>query len=129
LDAQIRRLSAEKEAAMDAQDFETAANLRDQVVRFMQRKKAVFREWAMNHPINVAWLSNEAVLTSLAQGINDQRRWDDLPLLADALEKAGCTDLEILDHCCRGVEHSTHCWVVDLVLNSNPPPNVSIDVR
>jgi hypothetical protein len=36
----------------------------------------------------------------------------------DLVSATGCTDQEILDHCRRPVEHSTHCWVVDLVLGN-----------
>jgi hypothetical protein len=38
-----------------------------------------------------------------------------LPVLADALEDAGCTEQVILDHCRQGREHVRGCWVVDLV--------------
>jgi eukaryotic-like serine/threonine-protein kinase len=35
---------------------------------------------------------------------------------ADALEEAGCTDLEILYHCRQSGEHARNCWVLDLLL-------------
>jgi hypothetical protein len=38
------------------------------------------------------------------------------PILADALEEAGCTKDEILNHCRLAGEHVLGCWVVDLVL-------------
>jgi hypothetical protein len=38
------------------------------------------------------------------------------PILADALEEAGCTNPEILEHCRTQGEHVRGCWVVDLVL-------------
>jgi hypothetical protein len=40
-----------------------------------------------------------------------------LPILADALEEAGCTDPEILGHCRGEEEHVRGCWVVDLILD------------
>lgn len=41
-----------------------------------------------------------------------------LPILADALQDAGCEDDGILDHC-RGVcPHTVHCWVPDLLLDA-----------
>jgi hypothetical protein len=40
----------------------------------------------------------------------------DLPILADALEDAGCADPELLDHCRAGGKHVRGCWVLDLML-------------
>jgi hypothetical protein len=39
-----------------------------------------------------------------------------LPILADALEDAGCTDTDILDHCRGEGPHVRGCWVMDLIL-------------
>src|SRR6185437_6183983 len=48
----------------------------------------------------------------LAQAIEDQDRSQDLPILADALEEAGCTDPDILGHLRRqGAVHVRGCWV------------------
>jgi hypothetical protein len=52
---------------------------------------------------------------TLAGGIYEERVFNRLPYLADALEEAGCTDRTILDHCRDGGEHWRGCWVVDLV--------------
>jgi len=58
-----------------------------------------------------AWLTSTVV--ALAQGIYDGRAFDRLPILADALQDAGCVDARVLDHC-RGQEpHARGCWVVD----------------
>jgi hypothetical protein len=54
----------------------------------------------------------------LAQVIYEERRFEDLPILADALEEAGCSDQKILSHCRQqGQVHVRGCWVVDLLLN------------
>jgi hypothetical protein len=39
-----------------------------------------------------------------------------MPVLADALQEAGCEDDEVLAHCRAGGPHARGCWVVDLVL-------------
>jgi hypothetical protein len=63
------------------------------------------------------WLTwNGGTVPKLAQAIYDQRRFQDLPILADALEEAGCTNADILNHCRQPGEHVRGCWVVDLVL-------------
>ncbi len=64
--------------------------------------------------VDTTWRTPPVV--ALATSIYDDRSFDDLPVLADALEEAGCTDPAILDHL-RGPEpHVRGCWVVDLLL-------------
>lgn len=58
---------------------------------------------------------NESVVPRLAQAIYDERAFDRLPILADALEDAGCTDADILQHCRQAGEHCRGCWAVDLL--------------
>jgi hypothetical protein len=67
--------------------------------------------------VQPAWLSwNEGTLPRLARGIYDDRAFDRLGILADALEDAGCTDAVILGHCREPGEHVRGCWLVDLLL-------------
>jgi hypothetical protein len=61
-----------------------------------------------------SWLT--PTVTSLATAIYEERAFDRLPILADALEDAGCTHAYILSHCRSGGEHARGCWVVDLLL-------------
>jgi hypothetical protein len=61
-----------------------------------------------------AWRTSTAV--ALATQMYESRDFSPMPILADALQDAGCTN-DILDHCRDA--HATHvrgCWVVDLVL-------------
>ena len=39
-----------------------------------------------------------------------------MPILADALQDAGCDDEAVLAHCRGAGPHVRGCWVVDLVL-------------
>jgi hypothetical protein len=67
--------------------------------------------------INAAWLAwNDGTVVKMAQSIYDERAFDRLPILADALEEAGCHDPEILGHCRQPGEHVRGCWIVDLIL-------------
>jgi hypothetical protein len=67
--------------------------------------------------IDPAWLSwNGGTVCQLAQAIYEERAFDRLPVLADALEDTGCTDQHILAHCRSGGEHVRGCWVIDLLL-------------
>jgi hypothetical protein len=68
--------------------------------------------------LNPAWLTgNDCTVKKIAQAIYDERAFDRLPILADALEESGCTDTDILNHCRQPGEHARGCWVVDLILN------------
>jgi hypothetical protein len=64
--------------------------------------------------VDRAWLTPTVV--SLARTVDDERAFDRLPILADALEDAGCTDAAILGHCRGPGPHVRGCWVVDLIL-------------
>jgi hypothetical protein len=57
-----------------------------------------------------------ADVLGLGRAIYDDRAFDRLPLLADALMDAGCDHDDILAHCRSDGPHVRGCWVVDLVL-------------
>jgi hypothetical protein len=59
---------------------------------------------------------NNSLLARLAQPIYDCWAFERLPILADALEEAGCTDPEILGHCRQSGEHVRGCWLIDILL-------------
>jgi hypothetical protein len=65
-------------------------------------------------PYWLAW--NDGTLPNLAQAIYQERAFDRLPILADALEDAGCSDPQFLAHCRGPGPHVRGCWVVDLLL-------------
>jgi hypothetical protein len=52
----------------------------------------------------------------LARTLYQDRRWEDLPLLADVLEESGCEDPDVLAHCRGPGPHAAGCWVCDAVL-------------
>ena len=61
-----------------------------------------------------AWLTSTS--RGIAHSIYDDRAFDRLPILADALQDAGCENDDILSHCRGAGPHVRGCWVVDLVL-------------
>jgi hypothetical protein len=61
----------------------------------------------------LAW--NDETIRRLAQSIYDTRAFEQMPVLADALEEAGCTDGAILEHCRGPGPHARGCWVMDLL--------------
>jgi hypothetical protein len=72
------------------------------------RPKYVTRDW-------FRW--NGGTATILARQMYNSREFSAMPILADALQDAGCDNDDILSHC-RDTQlaHVRGCWVVDLVL-------------
>jgi hypothetical protein len=64
--------------------------------------------------LDPSWLTPTVV--ALAEGIGADRAFDRLPILADALEDAGCADRAVLDHCRSPGPHVRGCWALDLLL-------------
>jgi hypothetical protein len=65
-------------------------------------------------PAVLAW--DVGTVGRIAEGIYDERASDRLPVLADALEEAGCTDGDLLGHLRGPGPHARGCWAVDLLL-------------
>jgi len=65
-------------------------------------------------PYSREWHTSTAV--AIAKGMYDSRDFSAMPILADALQDAGCDNSDILDHCRGPGPHVRGCWVVDLVL-------------
>jgi hypothetical protein len=61
-----------------------------------------------------SWLTSTVV--ALARGIYADRAFDRLPILADALQDAGCENADILTHLRGNDPHVRGCWALDLIL-------------
>jgi hypothetical protein len=108
LGARIRRIdSAAAGAGKDPQTLRNCALLRD-VFGNPFRPVAVAPKW-------LAW--NHAAVYQLAAAIYAARSFEQLPVLADALQDAGCDKADLLAHCRQPGEHARGCWVVDLLLD------------
>jgi hypothetical protein len=83
-----------------------ASLLRDIFGSLLFRSVSLPADW-------LAW--QDRTLRRMAQAIYDERAFDRLPVLADALEEAGCNDPDILGHCRQPGPHFRGCWVVDLL--------------
>jgi Clp amino terminal domain, pathogenicity island component/UvrB/uvrC motif len=119
--AELRRLNLEKERAVAEHHFERAAMLRDLACKIKLRKQKMSTDWLARQRVDAAWLSwGGGAVFKLAQRINERCRWDALPELANVLEQAACTDADMLGHCRQESEHSSQCWVVDLLLAHAP---------
>jgi hypothetical protein len=67
-------------------------------------------------PVLLAW--SDGTIPKLAQAIYDERAFDRLPILADALEDAGGPE-EMIAHLRSPGPHARGCWAVDLLLGKS----------
>ena len=63
-----------------------------------------------------AWRTETAQL--LARQMYESRDFSVMPILANALQDAGCTHDDVLNHCRdQQVPHVRGCWVIDFLIN------------
>jgi hypothetical protein len=68
-------------------------------------------------PIDPLWRAwNDRATVRLAEETYETRAFDQLPLLADALEDVGCSDAGLLAHLRGPGPHARGCWALDAVL-------------
>jgi hypothetical protein len=63
------------------------------------------------------WLTS--TVTALARQMYESRDFSAMPILADALQDAGCDNAQVLEHCRGPGPHVRGCWVVDGCLNKS----------
>jgi hypothetical protein len=79
----------------------------------------------LGNPFQTFWVEpscltwNNGTVVKIAEVIYEDRAFERLPILADALEDAGCNDADILAHCRGPGPHVRGCWVVDLLLGKS----------
>jgi hypothetical protein len=79
---------------------------------FSLRRKQLPAELDVNN-----WLAfNNNAVRDLALAIRDHGRTEAFPVLADALEEAGCTNADVLDSCRRGDPDIDGLWVLRVLL-------------
>jgi hypothetical protein len=61
------------------------------------------------------WLAwNDGTFVKIADAIYKEQQYENMPILADALQDSGCDDADILSHC-RVETHFSNCWVLRLI--------------
>jgi len=61
-----------------------------------------------------SWLTSNVV--ALAENVCESRDFSSMPVLADALQEAGCEDETVLNHSRQSSEHVLGCWLIDSLL-------------
>jgi hypothetical protein len=68
--------------------------------------------------LNPVWLTDNVVL--LARQMYETEDFSPMPILADALQDAGCENVDVLKHCRdETLTHVRGCWVLDLILEGS----------
>ena len=86
----------------------------DQIQRFPPLFRDIFGNPFRPVAFSPEWRTDTAV--ALARQMYDARDFSAMPILADALQDAGCDNEDIFNHCQGAGPHVRGCWVVDLVL-------------
>ena len=73
----------------------------------------IFGDCLHSITINPAW--HTSTVLALATGIYQEKAFHRMPILADALQDAGCDNEDILYHCRQPGEHVRGCWLIDLL--------------
>ena len=68
-------------------------------------------------PVTFAHEWRTDIAVALAKPMYNSRDFSAMPILADALQDAGCENEDVLNHCRSEGPHVRGCWVVDAVLN------------
>lgn len=107
----VARLEAEiADAAREVRDRESAKE------RVAQAELLRCVAGHLHHPapdIDPAWRTD--VVVGIVRRMYDSREFGNMPVLADALEEAGCDAPAVLAHCRHGTAHARGCWVIDAV--------------
>jgi hypothetical protein len=73
-----------------------------------------FRPLPVIPPACRTW--NDGTVVKLAQAVYEDRAFERFPILADALEEAGCDQPEPIEHMRVDGPHARGCWALDIVL-------------
>jgi hypothetical protein len=105
--------SAAADAEHDAEEDDDAWGQRNREEEAEQARlvREVFGNPFRKKRFKRDWRSSD--VRTIAAGIYEERAFDRLPILADALEEAGCTDEALLEHLRQGGPHVRGCWALD----------------
>jgi hypothetical protein len=114
------RASLEAAEASAASEPEPSNAIAYNALRFPEyQAQARFLRDIFGNPLRLVQFDPQwrtANVVDLARTIYEERAFERLPILADALMDAGCADEQVLQHCRSEGPHVRGCWVVDLVL-------------
>lgn len=84
--------------------------------KFRAEACEVFREVFGNPFRERPYFAVSAEALAIARAIRTEANFSLMPILADALDDAGCPDAELVAHCREPRQHRPGCWALDAVL-------------
>jgi hypothetical protein len=112
-----KELGLSAQAAQDPRDAYVEAEANEAAAQSTVLRDIFGNPFQPSPRIDPAWLvRNDGTVRKLADAIYEGRVFDRLPILADALEEAGCNDAELLGHLRGPGPHVKGCWALDLLL-------------
>ena len=108
----VTSIKALEEYKFNGQNWEVA--LATQAARLAETVREILGNPLHPVPFDESWRTSDVV--AIARGMYETRDFGAMPILADALQDAGCENTEVLEHCRGPVNHVRGCFVVDLVL-------------
>ena len=90
---------------------------KDEQARQVDYIRDIFGNPSRPITFSAEWRTSTAV--ALASQMYEAREFSAMPILADALQGAGCDNVDVLDHCRGPGPHVRGCWVIDLVLGNS----------
>jgi len=86
-------------------------------VRHADLLRELFGNPFQSYSIDPEWLQrNDGLALKIARQLYEKRAFNELPILADALEEAGCTLAPLLEHLRDPKPHQRGCWALNLLL-------------
>ncbi len=119
---EVRQLDAAVQAAIARLNEEMAAEartVRDREATMEREALAELLRCVAGHlhrpapDFDPAWRTE--TVEGLVRRMYDTREFGAMPILADALQDAGCEDASVLTHCRHGTAHARGCWVIDQI--------------
>lgn len=104
-------MHAPEEGADEALGLMSQVTTRDEQMHLLE---CIFGLPGRTSLLTPAWLTDTVI--ALAREMYESRDFSAIPILADALQDAGCDRADVLNHCRGPGPHVRGCWVVDLVL-------------
>jgi hypothetical protein len=115
--SEVAAAIAERSVASAVAEIESQKACAKEKLEQSHLVRDIFSNASGSKRLAAEWLSQNVI--RIANAVYEDRAFQNIHMLAEALEAAGCDDAEILGHCRRPGPHVPGCWVVDLLLGKN----------
>ena len=114
----VARVSARRARAFAVDAVRASGGAAERLLEWQRQCaliRCIFGDPFARRDIDRTWVT--PTINNMAELAYEERQFDDLPILGDALEEAGCDNADILNHCRQPGEHVRGCWALDTLLD------------